>query len=512
MKGCLYHVFSLSCVLALLGGDVLARSNYSSGYAATDGWKDESYINNSGDDYRYGGGYSKGSNNGFSNKEEDYYPFIKSNGRIENKDVIGVRLLGDKVILLSGEGESREYSEGQSQQSDFSDFDVFSKYPRLLSVEFCNIELTKDVLQNVKKFLPKTVKSLIINSCSVATKDFDELTDIISGHEQLVSVTAVLPKLAQAEAEQLIKSIGDLNNTKFLNLTLGELGKGGCTALREVIEKSEKTLLGLNLGFVRVDDSESYNDMLDSLGKLKNLNKLEYSVLESTEEQVGRFFSSLAKLEKLTDLKLCFDDFNSHDGVESYHNAEGLGEAMRNLTALENLDISNMKLPDSSLQTISKSMEDLTKLKTLNISGDPVSVKTARVLSESLAKMENLVTFIANDCEMTGEAFSALCGGFRNNSALKCISVSGNKIENSVRSLQVSQLKNLSMLNVAYNNIKLPDIVGFMKTIPSETSLEVISWKGNNFEGLSEEERIAEVDSLKIWKRQNRINTLDLGI
>ncbi len=515
MKGCLYRIFSLSCVLALLGGDVLARDSHSSGYDATDVWEGESYVNNASGGPGYGGIYSSKNNNGFSSKEtkeEDYYPFIKSKGRVEDRNVIGLRLLGDKVVLLGGEGESREYSEGQSQQADFSDFDFFSKYPRLLSVEFCNMKLTKDILQNVRKFLPKTVKSLIVNSCYISTKDFEELTDIISGHEQLISVTAVLPKLAQAETEQLIKSIGDLNNTKFLNLTLGELGEGGCVALKEVIEKSEKTLLGLNLGFMKVAESDSYNDLLGSLGKLRNLNKLEYSVLESTEDQIGRFFSSLARLEKLTDLKLCFDDFNSHDGVESYHNAESLNEAMRNLTALENLDISNMKLPDSSLQTISKAMEDLTKLKTLNISGDPVSVKTAKVLAESLAKMESLVTFVANDCEMTGEAFSALCGGFRNNSSLKCMSVSGNKIESSVKSLPVSQMKNLSVLNVAYNNIKLPDIVGFMKTIPSGTNLEVISWKGNNFEGLSEEERISEADNLKIWKRQNRVNTLDLGI
>ena len=499
MKGCLYRVFSLSCVLALIGGDVSARDNYSSGYDTTDLQMDNGY----------GEKYSSG---GKEAKEGDYYPFVKSKGRIEDKNVVGIRLLGDKVVLLGGDGENREYSEGESQQSDFSDFDFFSKYPRLLSVEFCSMNLTRDKLQNVQKFLPKTVKSLIINSCSVADKDFEELTDIISGHEKLVSITVIMPRLAQAETEQLIKSISDLNNTKFLNLTLGDLGEGGCTVLREVIEKSEKTLVGLNLGFMKVADSEAYNNMLDSLGKLKNLSKLEYSVLESTEDQVGRFFNSLSKLEKLTDLKLCFDDFNSHDGVESYHNAEGLNEAIRNLTALENLDISNMNLPDSSLQTISKAMEDLTKLKTLNISGDPVSVKTARVLAESLAKMEGLVAFVANDCQMTGEAFSALCGGFRNNSSLKKMSVSGNKIEGSVKSLPVSQMKNLSVLNVAYNNIRLPDIVGFMKTIPSETNLEVISWKGNNFEGLSEEERIAEIDGLKIWKRQNRVNTLDLGI
>ena len=92
------------------------------------------------------------------------------------------------------------------------------------------------------------------------------------------------------------------------------------------------------------------------------------------------------------------------------------------------------------------------------------------------------------------------------------MSLSGNKIESSVKSLPVSQMKNLEALNVAYNNIKLADIVGFMKSIPSETNLKLILWKGNNFEGISEEERIAQADSLKIWKGLNRVSTLDLGI
>ena len=293
MKGCLYRVFSLSCVLALLSGDILARDNYSTSYDASDLQTDEDYG---------GSRYSSKSNGSFSSKEtkeEDYYPFIKSKGRIENKNVIGIRLLGDRVVLLGGDGENREYSEEQSQKLDFSDFDFFSKYPRLLSVEFCNMRLTSDILQNIQRFLPKTVKSFIVNSCYISNKDFEELTDIISGHEQLVSVTVVLPKLAEAETEQLIKSIGDLNSTKFLNLTLGDLGEGGCNTLKEILEKSEKSLIGLNLGFMKVANNDSYDSLVNSLGKLKNLKKLEYSVIESTEDQVGKFFGSLAKLEKL---------------------------------------------------------------------------------------------------------------------------------------------------------------------------------------------------------------------
>ena len=51
-----------------------------------------------------------------------------------------------------------------------------------------------------------------------------------------------------------------------------------------------------------------------------------------------------------------------------------------------------------------------------------------------------------------------------------------------------------------------------MKTIPSETRLEVVNWKSNDLKGLSEEQKIRERDELKAWKKIHRISTLDLGI
>ena len=262
---------------------------------------------------------------------------------------------------------------------------------------------------------------------------------------------------------------------------------------------------------MKVDDSESYDKLLASLGELKKLERLEYSVLESTEKQVKEFVNSLSKLTKLTDLKICFDDFSSHDGVEAYHNAEDLNEAMKNLKDLVTLDISNMNLPDSVLQTISRSLEDLMKLKTLNVSGNPINAKTAKVLSESLKNMDSLVTFIANNCEINDAAFSALCGGLQN-SSLQYMYFSGNNIVSSVKSLPVSQMKSLTVLNFARNKIKLSNVVGFMETIPEGSKLEIVNWEGNDFSGIGESQRTEEMNKLKIWKREHKVNTLDLGI
>lgn len=491
MRSCLYKFLSLSCIIALFGGSVLAKDYEPIKRRHID----SSYIDERSSDDEEA-------------QEIDYYPFVKSKGSMARENVIGVRISGKKIILL---GKDRTYSEEQWKNEDFMEADCFSKYPELLSVEICNLNLTREVLEGIRKFLPMTVKNLIINSCTVANKDFEEFTDIITRHKQLEFLTIMDPNMARAESAKLLAAVGDLEVIKYLRLTLGELGDEGCTILQKTLEKSKETLSELNLGFMRVKDSQIYDNLLRFLGELKKLERLEYSVLESTENQVREFFSSLANLKKLKDLKICFDDFNSHDGVEAYHNSRAFNSALEQLNHLENLDISDTNLPDSVLQTISSALEKLTKLKTLNVSGDPINEQTARVLAASLKGMNSLISFIANNCEMSDSAFSSLCSGLQNDS-LRYAYFSSNNIAGAVKSMPVSQMKNLIAVNFADNKITLSDIIGFMETIPSETKLEVVNWEGNDFTGLDEHQQVKERNKLKIWKKEHGVNTLDLGI
>lgn len=492
MRSCLYKFLSLSCVLALFGGSVLARDNeptkkrnFNSSYIVDEKISDDEEV-----------------------QEIDYYPFTKSKGSIARENVIGIRISKNKITLL---GKDKTYSEEQWKDENFTEADCFSKYPELLSVEICNLNLTKEVLKGIRKFLPMTVKNLIINSCTVAKRDFEEFTDIITRHKQLEFLTIMDPSMARAESAKLLAAVGDLEVIKCLRLTLGELGDEGCTILQKTLEKSKETLSELNLGFMRVKDSQVYDNLLRFLGELKKLNRLEYSVLESTENQVREFFGSLANLKELRDLKICFDDFNSHDGVEAYHNSKALNAALEQLKHLENLDISDMNLPDSVLQTISTALERLTRLKTLNVSGDPINEQTAKVLATSLKGMNSLISFVANNCEMSDSAFSSLCSGLQNDS-LQYAYFRGNNIAGAVKSLSVSQMKNLIAVNFADNKITLPDVIGFMETIPSGTKLKVVNWEGNDFSGVSERQQVKERNRLKIWKKEHGVNTLDLGI
>ena len=104
-----------------------------------------------------------------------------------------------------------------------------------------------------------------------------------------------------------------------------------------------------------------------------------------------------------------------------------------------------------------------------------------------------------------------MCSGLQNDS-LQYAYFRGNNIAGAVKSLSVSQMKNLIAVNFADNKITLPDVIGFMETIPSGTKLKVVNWEGNDFSGVSERQQVKERNRLKIWKKEHGVNTLDLGI
>lgn len=488
MKGCLYRILSLSCVFALFVGNVSAR------YKSKD--HKTSVINEK--DYR----------DQWKGQDSEYGSLFKNEGNIRDDEVVAIKISEEKIVLF---GEGDRYFENQGMKLKFSDFNFFKKYPKLISVDFSDIELTKEMITYIRTCLSKTVKSLIINSCYISKEDVEAFADIIIDNKQLQYITITLPDSGQAESAKLIAAIGSLDSIKWLNLVLGELESSGCDSLADVLMKSAETLTSLSLGFKSVEDNDSYHNLIASLGELKSLRKLEYSVLKSNESQVENFNNSLAQLENLTDLTICFDDYDSHNRVRAFQNAEKLNEAMANLKNLENLDISNMNLPDAVLQIIANSMGDLVKLKSLNISGNPINVETAGVLAESLRKLENLSTLIANNCKLNNRAFDVLCGNLQNDS-LQCMFFSRNNIQNSVSSLHISQITNLKALDFSFNNVELSEVVNFMMKIPSETKLAFVNWAGCKSEKLEEFQRVELRNKLKVWAFGNHVKTLALGI
>lgn len=447
-------VIALSFILALVG-DIHAES-----------YKSDSYS----------------SQNSGRESEEDLdnkmFPFRRASSSINAEDVVAIMVCADKTILMSKENTFFVDSSSADREAEFKDFDSFSKYPNLLSIDLHQIVLNQEKLNNLKKYIPDTVKNLIVYKCEMEAKDYEDLSDIIAHDDKLISLTVVQPDAKLAEATKIITAASELKSIKYLNFTLGELGSQSCDSLVTIFDNCSKSLSDLVLGFKNIVPSESYNKMLAKLQDLKNIKKLEFSVLESTEDQVSTFFTSIKSMKKIEDIKFFFDDFAKHDDVKAYHNAQIFAEALPEFTQLKNLDISGMKLPDSVMQLVFQSMSKLQGLVKLNVSGNIIDRKTAGALSESIKEGNSLTTLIAKGCEINSESFSELCRSL-GGTPLRYLYLSDNEIGSAVSSFPLAQMNNIMLIDLANNNVAYEDALKFVQLTADHPNIRVINLSRN---------------------------------
>ncbi|MDR2107463.1 MAG: hypothetical protein LBO73_03015, partial [Holosporaceae bacterium] len=99
------------------------------------------------------------------NHENDNYPFTLAAGKVAADEVAGIRIKNGKIVLLSYE---YTYSlDNLPTDCDFSDLHFFKQYPKLISVEINGMSLTGEMLENLQKFLPATLKGLLLRSCNI---------------------------------------------------------------------------------------------------------------------------------------------------------------------------------------------------------------------------------------------------------------------------------------------------------------------------------------------------------
>lgn len=495
MKSSFFKVLTLSCILTL---------NYAYSYEGNSYGKE---------DYATGGGYQ---NADPSQKDIDIdremYPYTKGDGRMTNENVIGIRIMNKKLFLLNSEGKF-ESSELQ-ENFKFSQFDFFSKYPKLVSVDLHEVNLTRECLENLQKYLPNSLKSLILNSCKVSKKDYDLLVETIARQENLKSIYIIDPDCELGEATKITSALSNMHGLECLNLTLSEIGIDGCENIIKALKNCEQpkknskdytnTLKELTLGFVTVEESESYNDLLKALGALKNLTRLEYAVLTSEPQQIDLFFQSLKNLKKLKSLKFAFDKFKNNNGVSLYHSAQTLHDVLsKNLTELTSLDISNMDFETTVMQLLSQAIRNMKKLEFLNVSGNKIDTEAAKILSTSIRQGNSIKTLMANNCEISADAFSSLMTSL-GESPIKYLYLGNNNIEKSIQSLPVSQMKDLVFVDFSNNNLTYDDAITFVKSIKNHPSLRIVSFKNNEpIEKMSNVEKIRKNDELVEWKLNN---------
>ncbi|MDR2268180.1 MAG: hypothetical protein LBD81_01860 [Holosporaceae bacterium] len=466
---------------------------------------------------------SEGDNTGSQN-----YPFVESKSKIADNEVAALRISGNKCTFFGY--EKNYYEEPFAQDESFSNQNFFKKFPKLISVDFSEIELTKDRLENIQKFLPKNLQCLGIDCCKIGDNELTELiADIIKKRSVLQHLAIMLPEISRDGAESVVSAMASLSSLQSLNLVFDEISQKSCADISRLIEVS--TQLGtLSIAWSKVidddDDNDSpYKDIGKNIGKLKNLKRLEISIMSVDGKGCSFLFNGIKNLEKLTRLKLFFGNISVFNGIKLFERSEELMDALSNKRELTSLDLSYMSLPKDAMQVIAQSIASLGSLKCLDISGNPIDNESADILTESLKNVPMLEVLIMNKCSLTEQTFSTICTSLAE-SPLKILHLGNNDIKGGIRSTPLKMMDFIQTIDFSYNNIPIDASIDFIKSIADNPNLQAVNFDGNAITETANEnkktsdedkdkiikERIIIRDRIENFKRKNRIYTAIFGL
>lgn len=451
-----------------------------------------------------GGSYSSGPSE--SENEFENYPFKKAQGSIPAEQVCGIRLKKNKMILLSYD---HEYSEEQLKDDEnFSDTDFFKKYPKLLSVELSEMDMSDEILENLQAYLPNDLKMLIIDSCKISKKNgYTLLSDLIERHSSLISLRVRMYSTNASQSEQIADVLSRLKKLKYLGVGFGEVDNKTLGNLAECLQQSSNNLKDLSLSWMEIangedkseednnnnneeDASNGANGLVEALQKVApRLQSLELAFLKLPEKSVIDWFGSLEKCKELKNLTIYVGNMRNYVKAVRNDSAETLGTAVGGMKHLEKLDISYMNVGGDFIKPFADYLKNNPKLSILNISGNPIDVDGASTLANSLKETGALQVFMANDCAMENQTFSELIKFF-DTSALTSMYLKNNKIQEGIKQVPFKNMTSLQVVDLSNNSMTGEDIAYIAENSPD--NLQAVNCSGNS--GLNEMSKLERQD------------------
>lgn len=448
------------------------------------------------------------------NKNDDInYPFTESAAQIAPDNVAGIRIRKDPATGAQSvtyiDYNRSCYVEKLANAFDFSKSDFFKKYKQLCSVEFNGIELSEENLENLQKFLPKSLKSLIILSCKIQSSNYELICDMIRKRSKLESACFRLLEAKDVDSDALLQSLSDCESLKFLKLEFGSVSTKGCENIAKIIEKTGGNLLQLSLGLGQLsgDQDISYQKITTSLHNAKVLEKFEIATSDISDANARILFETIENLTALRQLKLYCGGLNNHNHIKLFENMEKLRDSIEKLHHLHELDISNLQLPPEALQLLFQAIGQTKSLKTLNVSGNCIDEKAAESLSESLKEVE-LTALFANNCQINATAFATLTKNMAN-STIQYLHLINNSIKNGIRNMPIATMHELKLVDFSKNELLFEDVFEFIKQCKSNLSLKIIRVQDNgDISSAQNTERTMRNDQIAAWKIKNKMDHL----
>lgn len=423
------------------------------------------------------------------NKLAENFPFTKSESPIEKDKVVGIRIEENTITFLSR--DNTFYSEGMQGEERFSNINLFSQYPELLSVEIKDITLSSQDLENICNFISssKKIKNLVFNSCVIAEEDTKYISDTIEKLDSLIAVSVKFIKtknkkgklvnISPQAIQEITQAISVRKNLTSLSVAFDVINSESCEHIISAINQSKNmTMLSLCWNEIIGEETEkTYNELSETLSFLKDLKTLCFSIMFVPEACIDTQIESISKLQKL--IKLTFLIGNLKDTKRLFEHATNFGKALEKLSLLASLRLQNMGLQATATQPIMQSFSKLTKLGYLDMSGNKIDKEGGIIIGDSLKNAEGLRALIMRDCDINPETAAEISKAFPSTS-LEIICLGNNRIKDGIRNLQLSDCHYLRCIDLAMNGASAEDIMAFAENTISHESLNTADLRNNS--------------------------------
>ncbi|GHU16000.1 hypothetical protein FACS189472_00080 [Alphaproteobacteria bacterium] len=393
--------------------------------------------------------------------------FTKENGgRIAEDNVAGICIKKNEIILL---GYDKKYtSEPLKDGETFSDINFFKKYPKLVSVEFTEIELPKERLENIQKFLPKNIKNIVIDSCKIESENIEQLADVIKKRKKIKNVTIRLIDNGTEALGRILSAIAELSNLTTLCLTFDKVTKELCQTISKIIKRSSKTLANVTLAWDSLDEQDAGGEKEAETKKDTDGEKEKEAEKETDGEKENED-------KKKAEGKKDEEDKKESDGekeTEAEKEADGakesaayqlLAESIGKINEPKTFELSIMKIIDEKSTTdLFSGIAKLTKLSTFKLFLGNISVQNrvelfanAETLGNSLKEMTQLVALDISGMMLPKDVMQVLAQDLKNLEKLKSLDLSGNAITPECAEALAESLKGKGLITLAVNGCEL---------------------------------------------------------
>jgi hypothetical protein len=435
-----------------------------------------------------------GSSSPIDDDEMSFFPFQKSQSKMPDDDVAGLFVKGKKIAFLGY--DNTYFAEELPDGFSFSEMKFFSPYSKLISFKISNMALTKDVLENLQKFLPIDIKDVALIDCPTEKENIELINDIFKKHKQLTSITIEMLKSEKEDSTTALSAFAEHSNMTHVGVAFDEISAEACEKLAKLMENSSKTIEDISLAWNGVEQPDkSYQTLIESMEKAEKLKKLDLCIASISETDLKNLVTLIGKLKKLTDLRLFFGNLSEHDTIKLFESMEEFRDSLKELKVLENLNVSLNHLSGHGMQVLMQAISSMPKIRSLNISGNEMDEQSAEILSEGIKGNDSLETLIANECEINDKIFISLCQSWQN-AMLKHLYFSGNKIEKEAKALPVSTMHDLVFVDFSLNDMDYDSVTLFAEATKNHPTLRIVNFRDNS--------GIKTMDSIEKGKRDDQ--------